>query len=59
MHGYNPTNVRTICEYIIAEQTEINIKDSTREGKIKDSFVDFQNSIEDKSFIKNDQSMIF
>ena len=24
-------NARTICNYIIAEQTEINIKDSTKE----------------------------
>jgi predicted nucleic acid-binding protein len=31
----NIENARTICNYIIAEQTEINIKDSTKEGKIK------------------------
>ncbi|MGH9981509.1 MAG: hypothetical protein ACRD6U_08145 [Nitrososphaeraceae archaeon] len=29
----NIENARTICNYIIAEQTEINIKDSTKEGK--------------------------
>ena len=28
-------NARTMCNYIIAEQTEINIKDSTKESKIK------------------------
>jgi integrase len=28
-------NVKVICEYIIAEQNEINIKESTKEGKIK------------------------
>ena len=28
-------NATTICDYIIAEQTEINIKQSTKEGKIK------------------------
>ena len=28
-------NAATICDYIIAEQTEINIKQSTKEGKIK------------------------
>ncbi|MGB7707731.1 MAG: hypothetical protein WCC79_03540 [Nitrososphaeraceae archaeon] len=28
-------NVNTICEYIIAEQNELNIKNSTKEGKIK------------------------
>ena len=32
---FNPTNTRTIVEYIITEQTEINIKDSTKESKIK------------------------
>lgn len=31
----NIKNARNICNYIIAEQTEINIKDSTKEGKIK------------------------
>ena len=29
------TNVTVICEYIIAEKNEINIKESTKEGKIK------------------------
>lgn len=28
-------NTDTICKYILAEQTEINIKNSTKEGKIK------------------------
>ncbi len=28
-------NVLIICDYIIAEQNEINIKESTKEGKIK------------------------
>ena len=28
-------NAEIICDYIIAEQTEINIKESTKEGKIK------------------------
>ncbi len=28
-------NASTICDYIIAEQNEINIKESTKEGKIK------------------------
>ena len=31
----NPDNTRIICDYIIAEQNEINIKESTRETKIK------------------------
>lgn len=30
----NIENARTICNYIISEQTEINIKDSTKESKI-------------------------
>ena len=28
-------NTKIICDYIIAEQNEINIKESTKEGKIK------------------------
>lgn len=31
----NKENADTICNYILAEQAEINIKNSTREGKIK------------------------
>lgn len=31
----NPINAKVICDYIIAEQNEINIKDSTKETKIK------------------------
>ncbi len=31
----NNENATTICNYIITEQNEINIKDSTKEGKIK------------------------
>jgi len=31
----NTINAKTIVDYIIAEQTEINIKDLTKEGKIK------------------------
>lgn len=30
-----PENANIICEYIIAEQTQMNIKESTKEGKIK------------------------
>ena len=32
---FNPNNAKTIYEYIIAEQTELNIKNSTIEGKLK------------------------
>jgi integrase len=31
----NPINAKTIVDYILTEQTEINIKDSTKESKIK------------------------
>lgn len=31
----NSKNARLICDYILVEQTEFNIKDSTKEGKIK------------------------
>jgi hypothetical protein len=31
----NPINVEIICNYIVAEQNEINIKESTKESKIK------------------------
>lgn len=35
MAQQSPCNVKVICDYIIAEQNEINIKESTKEGKIK------------------------
>jgi hypothetical protein len=31
----NIENANTICHYIISEETEINIKNSTKEGRIK------------------------
>ena len=31
----NPDNAKLICDYILIEQTESNIKDSTKESKIK------------------------
>ncbi len=31
----NQDNTKTICDYIVAEQNEINIKESTKETKIK------------------------
>ncbi|MGD1836983.1 MAG: hypothetical protein ACPKPY_02860 [Nitrososphaeraceae archaeon] len=43
----NAENVEIICDYIIVEQTEINIKDSTKEGKIK-VLVWLSNFFEDK-----------
>jgi hypothetical protein len=33
--GKNIENANTICDYIISEQTEINIKNSTKESRIK------------------------
>jgi hypothetical protein len=35
MIGANAENCNYICDYILAEQSEINLKDSTKEGKIK------------------------
>jgi len=35
MANTNASNAEIICDYIIAEQNEINIKESTKEGKIK------------------------
>ncbi|HEY6534855.1 MAG TPA: hypothetical protein VIY08_03480 [Candidatus Nitrosocosmicus sp.] len=46
---YNSNNAITIYDYIIAEQTELNIKDSTKEGKIK-VLVWLSNFHENKSF---------
>ena len=31
----NTENANVVCDYILAEQAEINIKESTKEGKIK------------------------
>ena len=31
----HPVNVKIICDYITAEQNELNIKDSTKNTKIK------------------------
>ena len=42
----NNENATTICNYIITEQNEINIKDSTKEGKIKVSCMAFKLSQE-------------
>jgi hypothetical protein len=35
MTDTNADNAKILCDYIIAEQDEINIKESTKEGKIK------------------------
>jgi integrase len=44
----DPENINILCEYIIAEQNEINIKESTKEWKIKNlvsllKFVEYKN----------------
>jgi septum formation topological specificity factor MinE len=49
----SPANTEIICKYIIAEQNEINIKESTKEGKIKVlidlvKFLDFKRIIRHK-----------
>ncbi len=45
--GMNSKNANTICEYIISEQDQRNIKNSTKEGKIK-TLVWLSNFLEDK-----------
>src|SRR5687768_929893 len=45
-------NANIICDYIVAEQTEINIKDSTKEGKIK-ILVWLSNHFQDKESYRN------
>jgi len=48
----NLENANIICDYIIAEQTEINIKNSTKEGKIK-ILVWLSNHFQDKKSYRN------
>ena len=48
----NKENADTICKYILAEQAEINIKNSTREGKIK-VLVWLSNFFEDRKRYKD------
>ena len=45
--GMNSTNAYIICKYIISEQDQLNIKNSTKEGKIK-TLVWLSNFFEDK-----------
>ena len=45
----SPKNTNIICDYIIAEQNEINIKESTKEGKIK-CLVRFSTHLNHKPF---------
>ena len=45
----NPDNAKVICDYITAEQTEINIKESTKECKIK-VLIWSSNRLDNKSF---------
>jgi integrase len=45
----SPSNVKVVCDYIFAEQNEINIKESTKEGKIK-CLVRFSTYLSHKSF---------
>ncbi|MGN6560300.1 MAG: hypothetical protein ACTHJ2_07220 [Candidatus Nitrosocosmicus sp.] len=47
----NPNNAQLICDYILTEQTEFNIKESTKEGKIK-VLVWLSNFLNGKNFIE-------
>ncbi|MGI0031685.1 MAG: tyrosine-type recombinase/integrase [Nitrososphaeraceae archaeon] len=49
MSQKSPSNVKVVCDYIFAEQNEINIKESTKEGKIK-CLVRFSTYLSHKSF---------
>ncbi|HET7389740.1 MAG TPA: hypothetical protein VFJ51_02870, partial [Nitrososphaeraceae archaeon] len=46
---FNPENANVICDYILAEQTDINIKESTKEGKIR-VLIWLSNYLANKSF---------
>jgi hypothetical protein len=35
MAQVNPTNAAILCDYLVAEQNELNIKESTKESTIK------------------------
>ena len=52
----DPGNTNTLCDYIIAEQNEINIKESTKEWKIKNllSLLKFVDSKNFKEIAKQD-----
>jgi len=52
----DPENINILCDYIIAEQTEINIKKSTKEWKIKNliSLLKFVNNKNFKEITKQD-----
>ena len=45
----NPVNAEAICDYILSEQISFNIKESTKEGKIK-ILVWLSEFLEDKPF---------
>lgn len=47
----NVENANIICDYIVAEQTEINIKNTTKENRIK-VLVWLSNFFEDKTSFK-------
>jgi hypothetical protein len=45
----SPNNTKVICKYIITEQNEINIKELTKEGKIK-TLIDIAKFLDFKDF---------
>ena len=48
----NPENAKILCDYIIAEQNEFNIKESTKEDKIKRLFQFSRFFNHDKTFFE-------
>jgi len=58
LYENSPNNTEIICKYIIAEQNEINIKESTKEGKIK-VLVDLVKFVSVKDFANITKEDIF
>ncbi len=54
----NLENAIIICDYSIAEQTEINIQNSTKESKIK-VLIWLSNHFQDEKFFRNMTNIIF
>lgn len=54
----SPTNVEILCNFIITEQNEINIKESTKEAKIK-TLIDIARFLDFKDFDKIIKTDIF
>ncbi len=54
-HSQRMENANVVCDYILAEQAEINIKESTKEGKIK-VLIWLSNYLANQAFSSNDKA---